>query len=144
MLNFYNDIIELIIKDYGLKNQSEFCRMTGIKNSNVGQWKKGSMPSVEFLERIMSAFPDLSPDWLITATGEMKRKTAVEPEVVDSDCTLITYLKNEIKDLKKEKEEALLNIGKREQRIEDLESQLAVFLHSGNVAEKELKYPKPE
>lgn len=37
-------------------------------------------PGLELIQRILSRFPDISPDWLILGNGEMYRDTIVKPD----------------------------------------------------------------
>ena len=37
-------------------------------------------PGLELIQRLLSRFPDISPDWLILGNGEMYRDAATKPD----------------------------------------------------------------
>ncbi|GIP54112.1 helix-turn-helix transcriptional regulator [Paenibacillus sp. Marseille-P2973] len=67
------DRIELLIKTKGLMKK-EFCLELGISTGNLGDWKRGkSTPSTNKLIEI-SAYFDVSLDWLLTG----RERTAIQ------------------------------------------------------------------
>lgn len=61
MLNF--------MKYKGL-SQKRFEMLVGLSNGYINN---SSDPTSSKLEKVLSAFPDLSPEWLVTGKGEMLR-----------------------------------------------------------------------
>lgn len=58
---------------------SRFADIIGVQRSNVSHIYSGrSKPSVEFLSKILTSFPNISGDWLITGQGNML-KSGVTP-----------------------------------------------------------------
>ena len=49
----------------------EFARRAGLASSHMTAIKNGTTPGFKVLHKILSAFPDLNSDWLVTGTGEM-------------------------------------------------------------------------
>jgi hypothetical protein len=92
MSNFYNDIVALIVNDFEIKTPTKFCHLLHINPSNIGAWKRGVKPSIEILNKILAAFPNLSADWLITGKGAMYKNECPKFANIDE---WITYLKDE-------------------------------------------------
>jgi hypothetical protein len=130
MLNFYNDIASLIISEFNIKNPTQFCQMLELNPTNIGSWKRGSLPNLDIIGRILHLFPTLSPEWLITGKGEMYRSQEKKPQ---TNTEIIEYLKEEIIRERKISDELREEKGKMEQKILDLESQVAVFFQEHTV-----------
>jgi len=81
---------------------SEFAGRIGVQRSSVSHVLSGrNKPSVDFLEKIFTVFPDIDPGWLITGKGEWKRKYAADtkPEPV-SEVKHTETATREIKEIK--------------------------------------------
>ncbi len=52
----------------------------------VGRWERGERkPDYDDLNRILKAYPDISPAWLLTGEGEMKRREVTIPTLSDKE-----------------------------------------------------------
>lgn len=67
-----NERIGKILTESGLTS-SEFADEIEVQRSSISHITSGrNKPSLEFITKIKSRFPDLSWDWLINGEGEMK------------------------------------------------------------------------
>ncbi|SFH88032.1 helix-turn-helix domain-containing protein [Halpernia frigidisoli] len=67
-----NERIGKILEESGLTS-SEFADEIEVQRSSVSHITSGrNKPSLEFVTKIKSKFPDISWDWLINGEGEMK------------------------------------------------------------------------
>jgi hypothetical protein len=123
-LNFFIDVISLIIKDYKIKNPSQFCHLIGVNPTNIGAWRRGGTPSIDIINKILSKFPDLSTDWLITGEGEMYRKKI---RSFDDTNDFITYLKEELRRERALNDQLRYENGRNKQLIEDLKNRLTIL-----------------
>ena len=68
-----NEIVKRIrefVKSKGITIK-KFCEITGIPEASFKTMaQRGSNPKIEMIESIISAFPDLDLNWLITGSGE--------------------------------------------------------------------------
>lgn len=54
--------------------QDAFAVKVGLHQNTVGRWEREQRtPDLEDLNKILAAYPDISPAWLLTGEGEMKR-----------------------------------------------------------------------
>jgi hypothetical protein len=132
-LNFFIDVISLIITDYKIKNPSQFCHLIGVNPTNIGAWRRGGTPSIEIINKILSKFPDLSTDWLITGKGEMYRKKI---RSFDDASDFITFLKEELRKERAINDQLRHENGRDKQRIEDLENRLFLLSSKANYIRK--------
>lgn len=101
-----NKRIEKVINDSKL-SFSEFADLIEVQRSSISHIISGrNKPSLDFIEKIKSKFPDIEWDWLITGKGDMKIKstspTIKEPEKkVDLFSHLINTEENKEVDLSK-------------------------------------------
>ena len=69
------DRIHKIMKTKEL-TASQFAGSIGVQPSSVSHIISGrNKPSLEFIQKILKAYPDLSTDWLLFGSGNMKRNT---------------------------------------------------------------------
>ena len=66
-------ILQLI--DFKQINKSIFYKKTGLSNGFLD--KKGNIGS-DKIEIILKTYPEISPDWLLTGSGEMLREVAIK------------------------------------------------------------------
>ena len=67
-----NDRIGKILEESGLSS-SEFADEIDVQRSSISHITSGrNKPSLEFVTKIKSRFPEISWDWLINGEGEMK------------------------------------------------------------------------
>ncbi|PKQ60587.1 hypothetical protein BZG02_18525 [Labilibaculum filiforme] len=65
-----NRIVQLINSE-GLTS-SKFADTIGVQRSSISHILSGrNNPSLDFVQKILSSFPSISPNWLISGTGEM-------------------------------------------------------------------------
>lgn len=75
------DRVKIIIKANNL-SPSEFADKIGIKRSNMSHVLNGrNKPGLEFLTKVISAFPNVNASWLIT--GEQRDGTFKEEAKLD-------------------------------------------------------------
>ena len=71
--------LKLIRESLHLK-QDEFATLIQCKKSTYGNWERGNQfPNAIDINKLLVAFQDISPAWLLTGEGEMKRGSAVYP-----------------------------------------------------------------
>jgi transcriptional regulator with XRE-family HTH domain len=72
--------IQLIIKANN-QTASEFAETVGIKRSNLSHVLSGrNKPSLDFLSKIITAYPSVNASWLITGTTREGDFKAEEPK----------------------------------------------------------------
>ena len=94
--------------DYKGISISAFEKSIGMGNASFGKsLKKGGAIGTDKLENILSIYPEISPNWLLTGTGEMLRSVDItfEPEDQKTLVDLVSSQKNEIQFLKDKLEE---------------------------------------
>jgi len=73
------DRIETIIKRSGL-SPSKFADKLGVQRSGISHILSGrNNPSLDFLEKVLINFPDISGDWLIIGKGNMLKSKESAP-----------------------------------------------------------------
>lgn len=66
----------------GNLKQDEFAEKTGCHKSTIGRWERGEQfPDIDDANKILKAFPDISPAWLLADEGAMLRGAVVEEHV---------------------------------------------------------------
>ncbi len=108
--------VRRIIANQGLSVAS-FEKMIGMSNNSIqAALKRKTSLKDETLNNILSAFPDISAEWLLTGNGDMKKSPDQVAEHYDADAYIVTlqrehiillkeenvHLKHEITTLKKE------------------------------------------
>ena len=94
--------------DYKGISISAFEKSIGMGNASFGKsLKKGGAIGTDKLENILSIYPEISPNWLLTGTGEMLRSVDItfEPEDQKTLVDLVSSQKNERQFLKDKLEE---------------------------------------
>ncbi len=81
----FNDRITKVI-EYSEMSPAEFAEEIGVQRSSISHIISGrNKPSLDFITKIKSKFPDIEWNWLITGSGEMLIKedaaSPSEPEV---------------------------------------------------------------
>ena len=65
------DRILSIIKYFHL-SPSDFAEEIGVQRSSISHLISGrNKPSLEFIQKILSKFPEINPEWILTGNGEM-------------------------------------------------------------------------
>ena len=63
---------------------ARFAEVMGIQRSGISHLLSGrNKPSFEFLEKMMTAYPDINPEWLILGKGRPYKSGRPEPEPVE-------------------------------------------------------------
>lgn len=78
--------INKIMDDAQLSNK-EFARQIGVQPSAISHFISGrNKPSLEVVKKIMVAFPDLNPEWLLLGIEPMYRhEKAAQRDLFDAD-----------------------------------------------------------
>ena len=94
------DRIQLIIKANN-ESPSSFADKVGIKRSNLSHVLSGrNNPSLDFLAKIISSFPNVNASWLIT--GETREEKQVEVNTSqETKQTLIQSVETDRKEIEK-------------------------------------------
>mgnify|MGYP006286724323 CR=1 FL=1 len=106
-----NERIELVIKELNY-NKNSFAKAIGLTANTIIEnivGKRQSKPSFEVLHKILTAFPYIDANWLMTGEGTMLKETdekVLERRLGNIDAVLrgheerIHELENRINDLK--------------------------------------------
>lgn len=97
-MNSFENRLAKIIKDSGL-SQKEFAKKIGVTEQGLGNYLNGRIPKADVLIRIKQMF-NLSIDWLLTGSEAIPDET--DPYILEIQKDLISYLKKENSELKKE------------------------------------------
>jgi transcriptional regulator with XRE-family HTH domain len=66
-----NERIQLILKTKNI-SASKFADEIGVQRSSISHILSGrNNPSLDFIQKILKRFPDISPDWILTGKGSM-------------------------------------------------------------------------
>jgi transcriptional regulator with XRE-family HTH domain len=75
-----NSRILLILKTKDI-SASKFADEIGVQRSSISHILSGrNNPSLDFIQKTLSRFPDISPDWILTGKGSMY----LEPDLFNS------------------------------------------------------------
>jgi transcriptional regulator with XRE-family HTH domain len=59
---------------------SEFAEKIGVQRSSISHILSGrNKPSVDFLDKIIRAFPEVNIEWLISGNGQWKKSPSIDP-----------------------------------------------------------------
>lgn len=111
----------IFIEKQGIK-KPEFYKKTGLSN---GFLDKNENISSQNIEIIISVFPEISLEWLITGKGEMLRSESDERPDGSGSATEIELLRAAIRDKETIIESQNKNIELLEEKVEFLEERLA-------------------
>jgi len=69
-----------IIKYFNL-SPSDFAEKIGVQRSSISHLISGrNKPSLEFIQKIMSRFPEINPEWILNGNGTML-KNGISPDL---------------------------------------------------------------
>lgn len=72
------DRIQLILKSMNL-SPSQFADEISVQRSSLSHILSGrNKPSLDFVSKVLTSYPDISSDWLLFGTGTMMRKAKKE------------------------------------------------------------------
>jgi DNA-binding XRE family transcriptional regulator len=78
-----NERISKVI-EYSQLTSSEFADEIDVQRSSISHITSGrNKPSLEFIIKIKSRFPELLWDWLVTGEGEMLKPKSADPEITE-------------------------------------------------------------
>lgn len=78
------DRLEKFIKTEGL-TPSRFAEIMGVQPSSISHILGGrNKPSYDFIEKFLSRFPKVNPDWLILGKGQIYRQQPGESQISNS------------------------------------------------------------
>ena len=81
-----NERVSSILKHFKLSS-SQFADEIGVQRSSVSHVLSGrNKPGFDFIKKMLSKFPEISAEWLITGAGEMLKKMSLkEKELFESE-----------------------------------------------------------
>lgn len=89
--------IDYLVKVLAGNNARKFAQKTGIRPDSLSRARKGINRPSSYFERILSAYPDVSRDWLFNGTGEPLYSDREKSEVM----TKLDALEKEVRRLAK-------------------------------------------
>lgn len=136
------DRLQQLLEKKGISS-TRFAELVGVQRSSVSHILSGrNNPGLDFIQKILAAFPDVSSDWLISGKGDLyrdKRSTPVS-NIKDSERSL-KNLFDQRGDFNPSKPiSAVISAQKEEKESTDaIESKIA-----GNIVEKQsTNNPRP-
>ena len=77
----FNTRLKKILDYYGL-SASAFAEVITVQRSSISHILSGrNKPSLEFITKVVNAFPDIDLLWLLSGVGEFPKSTAPLPKV---------------------------------------------------------------
>ena len=77
----FNTRLKKILDYYGL-SASAFAEIITVQRSSISHILSGrNKPSLEFITKVLNAFPDIDLLWLLSGVGEFPKTTAPPPDV---------------------------------------------------------------
>jgi transcriptional regulator with XRE-family HTH domain len=84
-------MIERIQAILSLKNlsSSQFADEIGVQRSSISHLFSGrNNPSLEFIQKILTRFPDINMEWLLSGSGNMIKEGEMESDIRNPEGTL--------------------------------------------------------
>lgn len=86
-----NERIEQLLEEIEM-SPSLFADTIGVQRATISHILSGrNNPSLDFVQKVLSRFPELNPDWILSGKGDMWRKplvSKVEKVIHDKDMKL--------------------------------------------------------
>lgn len=105
------DRINQLLNSEGL-SASKFADIIGVQRSSMSHILSGrNNPSLDFIQKIMRSFPNVSGDWLISGSGEMTKSqdsSSLFQELIKEENS-VPYQSSQPPKLKKENSEVSQN-----------------------------------
>lgn len=76
-----NERIKAIQEVFEIKGQKAFATRIGIAQSSLNSILNGADPKFSTVEKLITAFPDISPEWLLCGTGNMIRQNSTSVNI---------------------------------------------------------------
>ena len=77
------DRIQLILKSKNL-SPSQFADEIKVQRSSISHILSGrNKPSLDFVMKILSTYPEVNADWLIFGKGQMVKQEKYDPEIIE-------------------------------------------------------------
>lgn len=141
--------IEKLIIEKSQGNEKEFALKVGIKPQTLNNYTTGKRSvSLDAIMSILSAYPDVSAEWLLRDKGEMILSDNLPPILGDeSENDLDTHAKltnaiNDINDLNKALARAMKELIKKDGVIEWQKEFISELIDEKNELEKKLPQEK--
>ncbi|WP_312824589.1 helix-turn-helix transcriptional regulator [Epilithonimonas sp.] len=95
----FNDRITKVI-EYSKLSPAEFAEEINVQRSSISHIISGrNKPSLDFITKIKTAFPDIEWDWLINGQGEMLISEKVIEPIVEEKPEIVEKKKSSLPDL---------------------------------------------
>ena len=92
----FNTRLKKILDYYGL-SASAFAEIVTVQRSSISHILSGrNKPSLEFITKVLNAFPDIELLWLLSGVGEFPKSTAPPQKVEPSQIPLNPITANPI------------------------------------------------
>ncbi len=83
--NSFFDRLMLLKNHSGAKSERKFAETIGITPDNWNSYKRGSIPSITILMKILRSIEGLSADWLLFGKGPMILPPEQEVNIVNNE-----------------------------------------------------------
>jgi transcriptional regulator with XRE-family HTH domain len=115
-----------IIKYLNL-SPSDFAEEIGVQRSSISHLISGrNKPSLEFIQKILSRFPEINPEWILNGNGGMVKGII---NLVTGELPFATAFVNENKDIKEQEKPVLPHIISKKKTIEPEERQVEKIIY---------------
>lgn len=129
------DRIQLILKSKNLSS-SQFADEIQVQRSSISHILSGrNKPSLDFVTKILSTYPEVNSDWLIFGKGQMVRQEKQDSKITEP--TKPDIIVDEIKEEVKPKKEisSPTSQPKNNQETESLIDKILIFYKNGTFQE---------
>lgn len=78
----------------GKSKQNDFAQLVGVHQNTVGRWEREQrIPDVDDLNKILAAFPNINPSWLLSGEGPMLKGGRVTEDASTKERKLLMAIK---------------------------------------------------
>lgn len=126
-----------ILKHFKLTS-SQFADEIGVQRSSVSHVLSGrNKPGFDFVQKIMSKFPEISAEWLLTGIGEMLKKEMLkkismkEKELFETSDEIKNNSKKELKSSENESDKTIASspINNKEEKDKKREIEKIIIIY---------------
>lgn len=101
MQNTFYDRLLQIMNYLNVDSFRGFAKKIDISYSKFQSYQRGSQPGIDVLDKIISIYPEVNAEWLVTGKGKMLKESDINSDDdIDILTEVITNQKQEISDLK--------------------------------------------